>query len=43
MCTPEQIPESIEVDVADLEINYSRHLSDIKLPDGREADLAAST
>ena len=26
------IPESIEVDVADLEINYSKHLSDITLP-----------
>jgi large subunit ribosomal protein L25 len=30
----DQIPESIEVDVSDLDINHSRHLSDIKLPEG---------
>src|SRR5499426_1798533 len=31
-CAPEDIPESIDVDIAGLEINYSKHLSDIKLP-----------
>lgn len=31
---PEAIPESIEVDAGDLEINHSKHLSDIKLPEG---------
>ncbi len=30
----DQIPESIEVDVSDLDINHSRHLSDITLPAG---------
>ena len=28
------IPESIDVDVSDLDINHSRHLNDIKLPPG---------
>lgn len=31
---PEEIPEHIEVDIADLEISHSKHLSDIKLPAG---------
>ena len=31
-CTPEDIPEAIEVDISSLEINYSKHLSDIVLP-----------
>ena len=34
---PEAIPEQIDVDVSELEINYSRHLSDIKLPEGVKA------
>ena len=33
-CKPEEIPEAIEVDVSELEINYSKHLSDIVLPPG---------
>jgi large subunit ribosomal protein L25 len=33
-CPPDRIPQAIEVDVAGLEINYSKHLSDVKLPDG---------
>ncbi len=37
----DQIPESIEVDVSDLEINHSRHLSDITLPEGVEVLAAA--
>jgi large subunit ribosomal protein L25 len=32
ICPAESIPEAFDVDVAGLEINYSRHLSDIKLP-----------
>ena len=32
LCSPEDIPESIDVDVADLEINYSKHMSDVTLP-----------
>src|SRR5215510_6970120 len=31
-CAPEDIPESIDVDISSLEINYSKHLSDIALP-----------
>src|SRR5436190_659083 len=34
MVKPEQIPDHIEVDVSELEINYSKHLSDIKFPEG---------
>jgi large subunit ribosomal protein L25 len=33
-CPPDRIPQSIEVDVAGLEINSSKHLSDVKLPEG---------
>jgi large subunit ribosomal protein L25 len=29
----DEIPQAFEVDIAGLEINYSRHLSDIKVPD----------
>jgi large subunit ribosomal protein L25 len=32
MCSPEEIPESIDVDIAGLEINYSKHLTDVGLP-----------
>jgi len=31
-CAPEDIPDSIDVDISSLEINYSKHLSDIDLP-----------
>src|SRR5262249_16728130 len=31
-CRADAIPGAIDVDVTDLEINYSKHLSDIKLP-----------
>ncbi|MBX9827951.1 MAG: 50S ribosomal protein L25/general stress protein Ctc, partial [Xanthobacteraceae bacterium] len=34
MVKPEEIPEHIEVDIAELEISHSRHLSDVKLPAG---------
>ena len=32
LCAPEDIPEAIDVDISGLEINYSKHLSDIALP-----------
>jgi large subunit ribosomal protein L25 len=33
-CRADAIPNAIEVDVSGLEINYSKHLSDITLPEG---------
>lgn len=33
-CLPKDLPESIELDVEQLDLNQSLHLSDIKLPDG---------
>jgi large subunit ribosomal protein L25 len=36
-CRADAIPTGIEVDVGDLEINHSKHLSDIKLPEGVRA------
>jgi large subunit ribosomal protein L25 len=36
-CRADAIPAAIEVDVGDLEINHSRHLSDITLPEGVRA------
>ena len=33
-CLPSQLPEFVEVDLGDLEINTSVHLSDLKLPAG---------
>jgi large subunit ribosomal protein L25 len=33
-CRADAIPNAIEVDVSGLDINYSRHLSDIALPEG---------
>ncbi|MBX9778383.1 MAG: 50S ribosomal protein L25/general stress protein Ctc, partial [Xanthobacteraceae bacterium] len=32
VCSPEEIPESIDVDISGLEINYSKHMSDVALP-----------
>ncbi len=32
MCPADAIPESIDVDITGLEINYSKHLSDVQLP-----------
>jgi large subunit ribosomal protein L25 len=34
MCRVDQIPESIDVDISSLDINYSKHLSDVALPQG---------
>jgi large subunit ribosomal protein L25 len=36
-CRADAIPTGIDVDVGGLEINHSKHLSDIKLPDGVRA------
>ena len=36
ICLPKDIPENLEVDVANLELNNSLHLSEIKLPNGVE-------
>jgi large subunit ribosomal protein L25 len=36
-CLAEAIPTAIEVDVGALEINYSKHLSDVELPPGVRA------
>lgn len=33
-CLPSDLPESIELDIANLDLNESLHLSDIKLPEG---------
>ncbi len=33
-CLPKDLPESIELNVRDLELNESLHLSDIQLPEG---------
>ena len=41
VCLPKDIPEYLEVDVSALEIGDSRHLTDIKLPEGVE--IAALT
>jgi large subunit ribosomal protein L25 len=40
-CTPDKIPEYIEVDVSGLEIGDSIHLRDITLPEGVEAEIDA--
>ena len=40
-CTPDNIPEYIEVDVSGLEIGDSIHLRDITLPEGAEAEIDA--
>lgn len=36
-CLPDDIPEFIEVDVGGMEVGDSRHIGDVKLPDGVEA------
>lgn len=33
-CPAESIPESIDVDIGDVDINHSKHLSDVTLPPG---------
>ncbi len=36
-CSPRAIPESIVVDISELALNSSLHISDVKLPDGVKA------
>jgi len=36
-CLPVDLPEFIEVDVAELELGHSMHLSDLKMPSGVES------
>ena len=33
-CPPDRIPQALEVDLAGLDINSSKHLSDVQLPEG---------
>jgi len=40
-CTPDNIPDVIEVDVSGLHINESIHLRDLKLPEGVVAEISA--
>ncbi len=42
-CPADRIPQSIDVDVAGLEINNSKHLSDVEAAGRREADRARAT
>jgi large subunit ribosomal protein L25 len=32
LCAPEDIPDSIDVDISELDINYSKHLNEVTLP-----------
>jgi large subunit ribosomal protein L25 len=34
VCLPKHLPEYLEVDIADLELNEMRYISDIPLPEG---------
>ena len=43
ICTPDNIPESIDVDISGLEINDAIHLRDITLPEGVEAEIDADS
>ncbi len=43
LCLPEKIPSEIEIDVSSLAIGMSIHVSDLKLPQGTKAALAANT
>jgi large subunit ribosomal protein L25 len=36
VCLPKHLPEYLEVDVSNLQLNETLHLSDIKLPEGVE-------
>jgi large subunit ribosomal protein L25 len=38
-CMPEHLPSQLEMDVSSLEIGDAVHVSDIKMPEGVEADL----
>jgi large subunit ribosomal protein L25 len=34
VCLPKHLPEYLEIDIADLELNEMRYMSDIPLPEG---------
>lgn len=36
VCLPDNLPEYIELDISDMQLNQIKHLSDIKLPNGVE-------
>ena len=38
-CLPKNLPEYIEIDISNLELNQSLHVSDLNLPDGVEINL----
>jgi len=40
-CLPKDLPEFIEIDLADLEVGQTLHLSDVKLPKGVSSDELA--
>ena len=40
-CLPKDLPESIEVDISDLELNQRLHLADIEIPQGVELPALA--
>lgn len=42
-CLPNNIPEHIEIDMADLHINQNIHIGDLKLPKGVETKLSSDT
>lgn len=42
-CTPDNIPEVIEIDISGLQINDAIHLRDITLPEGVEAEIDADS
>src|SRR6185436_9702644 len=42
ICAPENIPESIDVDISGLEINYSKHLNEVELPSGYAEEMKAA-
>jgi len=42
LCLPKDLPEYIEIDIAQLHVGDSIHLSDLKLPEGVELELLVS-
>jgi|TARA_B100001250_G_scaffold414629_1_gene454957 large subunit ribosomal protein L25 len=38
-CLPKNLPEYLEIDISNLELNQSLHVSDLNLPDGVEINL----
>jgi large subunit ribosomal protein L25 len=42
LCLPKDLPEYLEVDIADLHIGDSIHISDVKLPEGVQLEILVS-